>query len=144
MSCEQTTFFHPFVKMQREKKLRLQTQMSLMILINLIVLMTNSSRHSQSFFLVKRFFSEPRWVYSCLKSQKTISDYYFNSNNCYNCELPRDTWMTSQGEKCYLKVWNLKYEKDIPLKMYGVYSLLLSHSTREPNFIYKMHICKLN
>ena len=29
---------------------------------------------------VKRFFSEPRWLHSCLKSQKTISDYYFNSN----------------------------------------------------------------
>ena len=33
---------------------------------------------------VKRVFLEPRRLYSCLKSQKTISDYYFNSNNCYN------------------------------------------------------------
>ena len=41
------------------------------------------SRHSQSYF-VKRSFSEPWWFYSCLKSQKTIPDYYFNNNNCYN------------------------------------------------------------
>ena len=48
-----------------------------------IVLMTNSSRNSQSSFFIKRFFSEPRWLYSCLKSQKIILDYYFNKN-CYN------------------------------------------------------------
>ena len=33
---------------------------------------------------VKRFFSEPQWLYSCLKSQKTKYDYYFNSYNYYN------------------------------------------------------------
>ena len=44
----------------------------------------NSSRHSQSSFFVKRFFSVSHWLYSCLKSQKTIPDYYFNSSNCYN------------------------------------------------------------
>ena len=51
--------------------------------INLIVLMTISYRHSQSSFFVERFSSKPWWLYSCLKSQKTIPGYYFN-NNCYN------------------------------------------------------------
>ena len=73
---------------------------------------------------VKRFFSEPRWLYSCLKSQKTISDYYFNSNNYCNrtsahiikTELPRDIRLTSQGEKYYSKVWNLRYDESMLLK----------------------------
>ena len=68
---------------------------------------------------VKRFFSEPRCLYSCIKLQKTISDYYFIGNNYCNrtsvniiktyFELPRDMWLTSHGEKCYSKVWNLRY-----------------------------------
>ena len=51
--------------------------------------------------------------------------------------MTRDTRLTSQGEKCYSNVRYLKYDEGMPLKMYGVYSLLLSCSTREPNFIYK-------
>ena len=91
-----------------------------------------------------------------MSCEQIIPDYYFNTNNCYNrtsvhiiknCnfELPRDTRLTnltSQGGKYYSKVWNLKYDEDIPLKMYGV--VLLSRSTRVPNFIYKMCVCKLN
>ena len=46
----------------------------------------------------------------------------------------------SQCEKCYSKVWNLRYDESMPLKMYGVYSLLLSRSTREPNYIYIAHL----
>ena len=54
----------------------------------LIVLMTNSSSHSQSSFFVKRFFqNHGGYIASCLKFQKTILDYYFNNNNCYNGHL---------------------------------------------------------
>ena len=50
-----------------------------------IVLMKNSYRDFQYSIFVKRVFLEPQWFYySCLKSQKTILDYYFNNNNCYN------------------------------------------------------------
>ena len=54
------------------------------IQINLIVLITNSSRHSQFSFFIRKFFSVPQWFYSCLKLQQTILDYYFNNNNCNN------------------------------------------------------------
>ena len=60
--------------------------------INLIVLMTISCRHSQSSFFVERFFSKPWWLYSCLKSQKTIPGYYFN--NCYKI---RSVYSTRTG-----------------------------------------------
>ena len=39
--------------------------------------------HVLASFFVKSFFLEPRWLYSCLKPQKTIHDY-FKNNNCYN------------------------------------------------------------
>ena len=42
----------------------------------------------------------------------------------------------------FSKVWNLRYDESMQLKMYGVYSLLLSRSTREPNYIY-MYIAHL-
>ena len=48
------------------------------------VAMERESWHWWSCFFVKSFFSEPWWLYSCLKSQKTIPGYYFNNNNCYN------------------------------------------------------------
>ena len=37
----------------------------------------STSRHSQSSFFIKSFFSEPRWLNSCFKLQKTIPDYFF-------------------------------------------------------------------
>ena len=54
--------------------------------------------------------------------------------------MPRDKRLTSRGVVLFIqpsKVCNSKYVTGIPLKMYGVYSLLLSRSTTEPNFIYK-------
>ena len=39
----------------------------------------SSHKHSQSFFLVKRFFQGLGD-----KSQKTLPDYYFDNNNSYN------------------------------------------------------------
>ena len=107
MSCEHTTFSLIFVNMPTgrdwERKQRRLLWMSMNILrnfagmnklkdlwneplilirINLIVLMTISSRHSV-FLLCRKVFSKQWWLYSCLKSQKTIPGYIFN-NNCYN------------------------------------------------------------
>ena len=49
-----------------------------------LIVTTNSFRHSQSSIFVKRFFSERQWLYSCLKSQKTIPDYYFYNEISHN------------------------------------------------------------
>ena len=95
-----------------------------------IVLMTNSSRHSQSSFFVKRFFSEPQWLCSCLKWQKTILDYYFNNNNDYdgtsvhiirtlllNCHVIHSRLVFIKSSK----VCSFKYGEGMPLTMYGVF-----------------------
>ena len=129
--------------------------MNRMIPINLIVLMTISSKHSQSSFFVKRFFSKPWWLYSCLKSQKTIPGYYFNSNFyniafvhiirivISNCHVT-DGWLLKAKiiftQKCAIwSMWKVCHWKCMEFS-----SLVLSRSTREPNFIYKMRVCKLN
>ena len=104
MSCENT---HVFVKDAKEKRLRSQTKQvvanvceyfeeihrcqrtqgslkELLMPQEFHLPASRGYRKRKLTLFIKRFFSEPRWLYSCLKSQKTKSDYYFNSNNYYN------------------------------------------------------------
>ena len=41
-------------------------------------------RKRKSSFFIIIFFSEPQWLNSCLKLQKTIPDYFFYNNNSHN------------------------------------------------------------
>ena len=100
MSCEHTTFFLVLVNMPSGKRLRSQTKEVAVNVyeyfeelgkrkqtegslkrtcdatglsrssINLTVLMTNNFRHFQFSFFVKRFFSKPWWLYSCLNRKR--------------------------------------------------------------------------
>ena len=66
-----------------------------------------------------------------------VYDYFEELHRCQCTQGPLKRTADATGVSHYLKVWNLKYDEGMSLEMYGVCSLLLSRSTREPNFIYK-------
>ena len=111
MSCEHATFSLVFVNMPTGKRLRAQTKEVVVNVYEYFEELgrrkqtegslkqtsdaTKLSRTSIkrlwkeklstyfSFLLCRKVLSKQWWLYSCLKSQKTIPGYYFN-NNCYN------------------------------------------------------------
>ena len=141
MSCEHTTFSLVFVNMPTGKRLRAQTKEVVVNVYEYFEELGRRKRTEGSLkrtsdatklsrtsikrllkeklstylsfpSLSKRFFSKPWWLYSCLKSQKTIPGYYFN-NNCYNIPFVHiirivilnchvTDRLTSLGENCFL------------------------------------------